>query len=133
MLFQDKLKELRKKNDISQYDLANTLNISRSVIAKWEAGITFPSEESTRLLMDYFNVSRSGNEYLINANIIYNYKGYKLNIKPSIQKGAFFVVKEVVNNIEFRFVNENKQATSNPVYQWDYGQQLYIYGLNSTD
>ena len=75
MLFQDKLKELRKKNGIFQYDLANTLNISRSVIAKWEAGITLPSEESTRLLMDYFNVSRSGNEYLINANIIYNYKG----------------------------------------------------------
>ena len=58
MLFQDKLKELRKKNGISQYDLANALNISRSVIAKWEAGITLPSEESTRLLMDYFNVSR---------------------------------------------------------------------------
>lgn len=35
--------------------------------------------------------------------------------------------------IEVRFINENKQATSNPVYQWDYGQQLYIYGLNSTD
>ena len=58
MLFQDKLKELRKKKDISQYDLANALNISRSVIAKWEAGITLPSEESTRLLMAYFNVSR---------------------------------------------------------------------------
>ena len=58
MLFQDKLKELRKKKGISQYDLANTLNISRSVIAKWETGITLPSEESTRLLMDYFNVSR---------------------------------------------------------------------------
>ena len=52
------IKELRKKNGISQYDLANALNISRSVIAKWEAGITLPSEESTRLLMDYFNVSR---------------------------------------------------------------------------
>jgi len=58
MLFQDKLKELRKKKDISQYDLADALNISRSVIAKWETGITLPSEESTRLLMDYFNVSR---------------------------------------------------------------------------
>ena len=58
MLFQDKLKELRKEKGISQYDLADALNISRSVIAKWEAGITLPSEESTRLLMDYFNVSR---------------------------------------------------------------------------
>ena len=58
MLFQDTLKELRKNKGISQYDLANALNISRSVIAKWETGLTLPSEESTRLLMDYFNVSR---------------------------------------------------------------------------
>lgn len=58
MLFQDKLKKLRKEKNVSQYDLANSLNISRSVIAKWETGITLPSEESTRLLMDYFNVSR---------------------------------------------------------------------------
>ena len=58
MLFQDTLKELRKKKGISQYDLADALNISRSVIAKWETGLTLPSEESIRLLMDYFNVSR---------------------------------------------------------------------------
>ena len=58
MLFQDKLKKLRKEKNISQYDLAEALNISRSVIAKWELGLTIPSEESTRLLMDYFNVSR---------------------------------------------------------------------------
>ena len=58
MLFQDTLKELRKKKGISQYDLANDLNISRSVIAKWKTGLTLPSEESIRLLMDYFNVSR---------------------------------------------------------------------------
>ena len=58
MLFQDTLKELRKNKGISQYDLADALKISRSVIAKWETGLTLPSEESTRLLMDYFNVSR---------------------------------------------------------------------------
>ena len=58
MLFQDTLKELRKKKGISQYDLADALNISRSVIAKLETGLTLPSEESIRLLMDYFNVSR---------------------------------------------------------------------------
>ena len=58
MLFQDTLRELRKKKGISQYVLADALNISRSVIAKWETGLTLPSEESIRLLMNYFNVSR---------------------------------------------------------------------------
>lgn len=58
MLFQDKLKQLRKEKNVSQYDLANDLHISRSVVAKWETGLTLPSEESILLLMNYFNVSR---------------------------------------------------------------------------
>ena len=58
MLFQEKLKELRKSKNISQYELASALNISRSVIAKWETGLTLPTEESITLLMEYFNVTR---------------------------------------------------------------------------
>ena len=58
MLFQDTLKELRKKKNISQYDLAESLNISRSVVAKWETGLTLPNEENVSLLMKYFNVTR---------------------------------------------------------------------------
>lgn len=38
MLFKDKLKELRRERGISQYDLEEDLNISRSVIVKWETG-----------------------------------------------------------------------------------------------
>ena len=58
MLFQDTLKELRKKKNISQYDLAEALNISRSVVAKWETGLTLPNEENVALLIEYFNVTR---------------------------------------------------------------------------
>lgn len=58
MLFQDTLKELRKNKGISQYDLAEALNISRSVVAKWETGLTLPNEENVSLLMKYFNVTR---------------------------------------------------------------------------
>lgn len=35
--------------------------------------------------------------------------------------------------VQVTFTNDYKQATSNPVYQWDYGRELYIYGLESTD
>ena len=35
--------------------------------------------------------------------------------------------------IQVAFINGNKEATSSPVYQRDYGQQLHIYCLNSTD
>lgn len=58
MLFQDTLKELRKKKGISQYDLADALNISRSVIAKWETGLTLPNEDNINILCEYFDVTK---------------------------------------------------------------------------
>lgn len=57
MKFQDKLKELRNQKGISQYKLAKDLNISRSVVAKWETGLVVPSDESLKLLCNYFNIS----------------------------------------------------------------------------
>lgn len=38
MSFNDKLKELRKENKLSQEQLAEKLNISRQAISKWESG-----------------------------------------------------------------------------------------------
>ena len=35
--------------------------------------------------------------------------------------------------IQVAFINGNKEATSSPVYQWDYGRWLQIYGLETTD
>ncbi len=57
-MFQETLKNLRKEKNISQYDLAKDLNISRSVIAKWETGLVMPSDESIDLLVNYFGISK---------------------------------------------------------------------------
>ena len=35
--------------------------------------------------------------------------------------------------IQVAFINGNKEATSSPVYQWDYERELYIYGLKSSN
>ena len=43
-MFKDRLKELREKNGVSQYELANKLFVSRSAIAKWESGNGIPSD-----------------------------------------------------------------------------------------
>lgn len=58
MLFQEKLKELRKEKDISQYVLADDLHISRSVVAKWETGLAIPNEDNLLRLCEYFNVQK---------------------------------------------------------------------------
>lgn len=58
MKLADRLKELRKRKGISQYQVARDLNISRSTYTSWELGRTFPNdEEMLRKLAEYFGVS----------------------------------------------------------------------------
>ncbi len=56
MQFNEKLKELRLKKGISQAELAEKIFVSRSAVAKWENGLGLPSEESFKLLADFFGV-----------------------------------------------------------------------------
>ncbi len=66
MEFKDKLKQLRTEKGISQYKLAQDINISRSVIAKWEIGLSIPSKDNLVVLAKYFNIPEE--------NLISNYE-----------------------------------------------------------
>ena len=57
-MFKDKLKELREKAGISQYELAEKIFVSRSAVAKWENGLGMPGKESLELLCNFFNISK---------------------------------------------------------------------------
>lgn len=48
---------LRKKNNISQGQLAKAINVTPQAISKWENGICQPDTLTLPLLADYFNVS----------------------------------------------------------------------------
>ena len=56
MEFSEKLKELRSVKGISQAKLATDIHISRSAVAKWENGLGLPSDESLKMLAEYFGV-----------------------------------------------------------------------------
>ena len=57
-MFKDKLKELREQKELSQYELADKLFVSRSTIAKWENGLGMPGKASMESLCEFFNVSK---------------------------------------------------------------------------
>jgi len=48
---------LRKKNNVSQGQLAKAINVTPQAISKWENGICQPDTSSLPLLADFFNVS----------------------------------------------------------------------------
>ena len=75
MEFSEKLKELRIEKGISQAKLAADIHISRSAVAKWENGLGLPSDESLKMLAEYFGVGvgellpdKSNEEILIEKN-----------------------------------------------------------------
>lgn len=57
-MFKDKLKELREKNNISQRDLADKLNISQATLSNYERGLRQPHSQAEWLsIANYFNVT----------------------------------------------------------------------------
>ena len=61
-MFKDKLIELRKLNNDTQDSLANKLYVSRSLISKWERGISFPLLDDLNKICSLYNVEF---EYLL--------------------------------------------------------------------
>ena len=57
MKFNEKLTIHRKKNGLSQEDLADKLGVSRQAISRWELGSTIPDATNLLQLGDLFGVS----------------------------------------------------------------------------
>ena len=81
-MFKDKLKELREKNKISQYELSTIIHVSRAAISKWESGKGIPSECNLVSLCDYFKVSK---EYLLDIDDLYQELNKRDKIKSNLK------------------------------------------------
>ena len=57
MAFADNLYYLRKKHRITQEELADSLDVSRQSVSKWETGEAYPETEKLIALCDRFGVS----------------------------------------------------------------------------
>jgi transcriptional regulator with XRE-family HTH domain len=53
----EKLSELRKKNNLTQEELAEKLNVSRQTISKWELGESCPDFDKIVPLCEVFNIT----------------------------------------------------------------------------
>ena len=79
-MFKVKLKELRENKNISQYQLAEIIHVSRGAISKWERGIGIPSKCNLETLCDYFEVSE---EYLLDREDLYQELNKREKIKSN--------------------------------------------------
>ena len=56
-LIGSKITEIRKRNNMTQDDVAEKLFMSRQVVSKWENGITLPSIETLLDLCEVLNTT----------------------------------------------------------------------------
>lgn len=55
--FSSRICEIRTKKGVTQYKLAQDLNVNRSSVSKWESGERKPSFEMMLKIAAYFDVS----------------------------------------------------------------------------
>ena len=56
MKFSEKLKSLRKEHNLTQVELAESLYVSRSLVARWEYGDVYPTIENLNKISSYFDI-----------------------------------------------------------------------------
>ncbi len=57
MTIADKIKKLRKDNNMTQEDLAEKMNVSRQTISKWETNMVIPDANNIVSICKLFNIT----------------------------------------------------------------------------
>lgn len=76
MKLSENILSLRKKNNLSQEQLAEKVNVSRQTISNWELGETSPNPEQLILLSKILQVSI---DYLLGNEVNYKINNKKIN------------------------------------------------------
>ena len=91
-MFAERLKSLRKEQNLTQQKIAEKLNISRGSYAQWEAQRTQPSSKSLETLADFFNVST---DYLLGNTDNKNSTKFEDDLEESLNTARAFSGKPI--------------------------------------
>ena len=108
MLFNEKLKMLRKGNNLTQELLAEKLNVSRQAITKWESGDGIPDIENLKQISILFNTTI---DELVkeNKDISLDINKLLLTKELEIDHTKHFDIK--INNVNEINIKNNKYET----------------------
>lgn len=127
-MFGDRLKELRKKNNIKQEDLAEKIKVTQNTVSNWECNTAKPDVDTIILLSKIFNVSTDYllgledaeikkieriNQLLRETNIIDTYDNLdEEELKVAIEQVKKYkaVLFNKIMNVPSKYFNPNKDT-----------------------
>jgi transcriptional regulator with XRE-family HTH domain len=115
MSFNEQLTKLRKRNNITQIELANLMNVKQYVISSWETGRSEPNISQIIKLSDIFKIST---DYLLDRHIIITNSENEFNkvieninkdIKDDFTKDLIKIFEDIPNNKREKIINIVKE------------------------
>lgn len=101
----ERLRELRKKNNITQVKLARMLNISQGAITNWEKGKTYPDFENQKRLADIYGVTL---DELFGRDNTHSKKGVKIPVLGRVQAGI--PIEAIEEILDYEEITESMAA-----------------------
>lgn len=115
MSFNVQLTKLRKRNNITQIELANLMNVKQYVISSWETGRSEPKISQIIKLSDIFKIPT---DYLLDRDIITASSDNEFNrvieninkdIKDDYTKELIKLLEDIPNNKKEKIINIVKE------------------------
>ena len=97
----NKIKELRKKNKLSQKELADMIPVNQTAISQWERGITTPNPNALKRLCQIFNQTSDYFLEIENNNIP---KGVKIPVFGEVAAGI--PISAIEDIVDFEEITE---------------------------
>lgn len=111
MKFSEKLKKLRRDNNLTQYELASKIYVTRTAISKWETDLGYSSLESLKLLAKTFGTTLDdliSDEDIENRKVLdeKNSRKFFWITVACIVCAVAFVVAYSITKIKYLFIPE---------------------------
>ena len=110
MAFKDSLKKLRIRNNLSQIELAEKLNVKQYVISSWEIG---RSEPSINQIVELSNIFKVPTDYLLDKNVVIVSSEEEFTIVTAeMTKDCIDEFEECIGKIRENCTDEQKKEIS---------------------
>lgn len=123
-----RLKELRKSLNISQYELAYMLKVAQQTVAKWEMGIYVPPMDKIDKLAKIFNVSSDYIRGLTNDTTYLPEKKYRIEVALNLSFGddcQAYQWKVLSESQDVEIIVESGYS-ENPLKAWEDAYRCYV-------